>query len=167
MKKFTCSILISILGVSIFLMAGCSTPDNPPKTEGTEENTETPIDQTNLLYLSSSWAGLCGKDGRDGGCYWKTYLYTTGKVLDISVFQEIGGKDEENRNEKQLTHAQVEAIIKEIKDSTIMEKACEPVVVMDAGWDYKIILDGKEKSFQNSPDDCKKIFDKLDKLILP
>lgn len=167
MKKIIYLVLVIAIGSIVF--AGCSKPVNPPKTDGTgsrtENGTEDVIDQTDLLYSSTSWAGLCGKDGKDGGCAWETYLYTTGKVLDVSVFQEWEGKKDETRNEKQLTPEQVDAVIKKIKDSGIMDKKCEMGTIMDAGWDYKIILDGKEKTFRNPPDDCNKIFNELDKLI--
>lgn len=133
----------------------------------TKVKTPSKLDDPNLVYAYKFWGGLCSNGkGEEGGCYFETYLYNTGKVVKESGFVSYEDKREVNPTiEKDLGTALVDKIIKKIKDSEIMAKDCPPNQVMDAGWDYQININGVKKSFRNPPAACKEVFDQINDLL--
>ncbi|MDD4902301.1 MAG: hypothetical protein PHE24_04130 [Patescibacteria group bacterium] len=125
-----------------------------------------------LLYSSKSSYGLCSRpDGADGGCYTELYLYRGGEFIEKSGFliysstSSRGIRSEEPIIDRQLGENFANLVAQKIKDAGLMEKDCPLGLIMDAGWDYEINLNGVTKIFRNPPSECKDEFDKIDKLI--
>jgi hypothetical protein len=119
-----------------------------------------------LLYVSESWAGLCSKDGKSGGCYDGTYFFNTGRFVELSGFTVYNSPEEPNSTiDKNLGTTAVQQVVKEIKDSGVMTKDCPPDTIMDAGWDYQVKIDGVKKDFHNPPSACRDTFDQIDNLL--
>lgn len=127
------------------------------------------IADPHVLYASSFWSGMClsNTTKEEGGCASETYLYDTGKYVFISHWEGLGNKRvDQPREEKELGKKVVEKIIKNIRDSKIMNKECPEYQTVDAGWDYQLQLDGQKKRFINRPDECQPTLDAIDKMIM-
>ena len=142
-----------------------------PTTLQTGQSKEQRLADPNLLYASMDWAGMCTNDKHEaGGCYDGIYLYLDGRVVKLSgfiKFNEGSQRDNIPSDQKQLTSAAIEQIKKIIRGSNILTKDCKPETIMDAGWDYQVNLDGVKKPFQNPPQECRDVFDKIDNIINP
>lgn len=124
-------------------------------------------DDPDLVYASKWWAGLCGKNGVSGGCASSLYLFASGKVQQITVFQAQLNAPALAPQESlwQLSPATFTAVKEKIQDSGILSKPCPTQTIMDAGWDYKIVLQGTAKTFRNPPQECRDIFSAIDDMI--
>jgi hypothetical protein len=121
-----------------------------------------------LVYASSSWAGLCrNEEGEAGGCYSELYLYKSGRLFEETGWQGTGGEETSAPLARQLDKAVVDQVIERLRDSGIMSKDCPPREIMDAGWSYQVTLNGVIKTFDNPSDECEEIFDDIDLLIYP
>ncbi|MFA6534231.1 MAG: hypothetical protein WCT37_03600 [Patescibacteria group bacterium] len=145
---------------------------NPQPTPPTPGNPINPFEEAladpHLLYAASSWYGLCHSEisNKDGGCDSQVYLYDSGKYVATSHWAEIGKPETQNPQvEKQLNQATLDEIIKTIRDSEIMNKKCPDGMIVDAGWDYQIQLDGKKKRFIDRPVECQPTLEEIDKII--
>jgi hypothetical protein len=120
-----------------------------------------------LLYYSSSSYGLCSNEkGSDGACSSSIYLYSSGKLVGETVWEEENqGNNTNSKNEKQLSESSLEKIITQIKKSDLMVKNCPEQLVMDASWSYQINIDGVKKTFRNPSEACQSKFEKIDELI--
>lgn len=171
-KFFWLSIVILVLltGYILFnwLFSTCCAPPvrKSPSTESIYTDAGRLADP-NLLYSSSSTAGLCAKGNKQGGCYANTYLYIDGRLLKNSGFYNYDSKNREDSQpiQIQINSAVTSQINKKINDSNIMNKDCPNGQIMDAGWDYQINFNGVKKTFHNVYGDCKKVFDDIDQLI--
>jgi len=118
-----------------------------------------------LLYYSSSWYGMCRNDqGEEGGCSNKVYLYSTGRFVE-EVGWSVGDDLTIVPREKKFSADSIKKIENLIRDSGLMTMNCPDGFIFDAGWDYRINLDGEKRSFHNPPRDCRDLFKGVDKLI--
>lgn len=160
-----------LLVLAIFVLLAIILANLPKAKKKTHTTNNIPKDQRlddpNLLYYSSSSYGLCSSEkGSDGACSSGIYLYSSGKLIGETVWEEENKDNNSNsENEKQLSKDSLEKIIMQIKKSGIMAKNCPEELIMDASWSYQIKLDGAKKTFKNPPDECKAEFDKIDELI--
>lgn len=124
------------------------------------------LDDSDLLYASSSSFGLCRNDnGEQGGCYTEYYLYSTGEFVKIFGWQGINGEEDESPSEKNLGGAIADQVTQQLRDSGVMAEDCSSQRIMDASWDYQINLDGTKVSFHNPPEICKSVFDSIDDML--
>lgn len=140
----------------------------PPPSNNVPTPKDARLADPNLLYASFFSSGLCSNGkGEEGGCYTHIFLYRSGKYIDESGWEGLNNKKETSPAvEKQFTPNMVDKIIKQIKDSGIMDKSCPPVQNFDAWWNYQINLDGVKKVFADSPPyECQKTFWEIDALI--
>lgn len=122
----------------------------------------------NLLFSYISGSGLCrNSKGEQGGCYSYTFLYKSGKYISESGW--IGLENERETQpavKKKLDQSSMDKIIREIRDTGIMEKSCPAKLIMDASFYYQINLDGTKRVFEASPPaDCRDVLSKIDTLI--
>lgn len=150
-------ILIVLLGVSVYWLYSL-TWDTERIISGVKPPSR--LDDSDLVYASQYWAGLCSRGNEEGDCYDEIYLYNSGKFIKEAGFVTSGNKREIDPTvEKNLGVTMVNQIIKKIKDSGVMAKDCPPREIMDAGWDYQITIDKVKKSFRNPSLDCQDVFD--------
>ena len=108
-----------------------------------------------LFYAASSWSGMCSNEkGEEGGCIDYFYLYNSGKFIHEFEWQGSDGRISTSSSEKMLGEKAVAEIVKQIKDAKLLTRDCPALEIMDAGWSYRINLDGVKKSFDNPPEDC-------------
>jgi hypothetical protein len=160
-------VIVLLIGYIIYWLifrTCCGQTSLPVEAGSTKEER---LADPNLLYASSSWAGLCSNDKQErGGCYTDIYLYSNGNLVRDSGFVPYDGERQANPvSELEVESAMMSKILEKINNSRIMEKDCPPNLIMDAGWDYEINLDGVKKSFHNPPDDCQEIFFYIDNII--
>ncbi len=104
-----------------------------------------------VFYKKESSWGPCPNP--EGGCFLNTYVYASGKVVLESKTTE----------EKQLSKDVVNNIIKEIRDSGIMDKDCDAPLVLDLWITYTIDLDDRVKKIRFPG--CEDEMGKIDQLI--
>lgn len=123
-----------------------------------------------LFYSSKMFAGLCrGKNGEDAGCYFELYLYRDGRFNKKVgfVYYEDRRRENEPTIEKQFDQKFIDSIIKKLTDANLQVKNCIPQRIMDAGWDYEINLTGRPVLFRDPPEQCKAVFEEINKLLDP
>lgn len=163
------ALFIALLAWLVFyqLFKTCGNCGKPPVKAPTAKQAR--LEDPELLYASLTSFDLCGNgQGQQGGCYTELYLYQDGKFEKLSGFVTFDNprqRDEKPAVEKQLGQKFADTIASEIKKSGLMLKDCPPQMIMDAGWDYKINLDGEKTGYHNPPKVCQDEFDKIDKLI--
>lgn len=125
------------------------------------------VNDPELLYVKIANSGLCGNEkGEMGGCYFKTYLYKSGKLIKKSGFMNY---DEPHPitvypdTDKQLSVDLMKNIIAQIVNSGILTKICFATPVMDYGATYYINLENKNTKITFPG--CQKELDEIDKLI--
>lgn len=154
-------VFILLIGFTIYRA------DNSHIIETKQEAKTTKLDNPDLVYASTFWAGLCGNGkGEVGGCYGARYLYKTGRFTIESGF--ISEKDVREDNpiiEKDLGIDAVNQVIKKIKDSGVLLKSCPPGMINDVGWDQQVTINGVKNSFHNIASGCRDTFDQIDNLL--
>lgn len=163
---------VIVLILSIFVLLIIVLANIPLTKDKTTTIDNTPKDprlaDQNLLYASLNSSGMCSNSkGEEGGCYFRTFLYYSGKYIDESGWEGVNNKKETFPPvEKKLDQESMDKIIKQIKNSNIMKKDCPSVQNEDAWFSYQLNLDGAKKFFPTSPiSKCQKIFSEIDTLI--
>lgn len=159
-------LLAGYLAYRYFFYTCCALP---PKSALTDVISDDAVSvDPDLLYSTRTTIGLCRTKSGDGGtCYAKTSLYFSGKLI-TERSEVVLSPDGEKRVaypavEKTLNKNTMDRIIKQIRDSGIMNKSCEAEMIMDYYVSYFISLDGtiKEARFPG----CKSEFNEIDELI--
>ena len=168
-KRKILKLIILILAAFVLLiivLANLPGERNKTTTDNTPKDSR--LADPDLLYASFSDSGLCSNDkGEEGGCYTYIFLYQSGKYIYESGWQGRNDKKEISPTiEKQLDQDMIDKIIKQIKDTDIMNKNCPSILNQDAWFTYQLNLDGVKKFFKASPIyECQKKFWEIDILI--
>lgn len=161
------ALLLYGLYVYVFLPCCPLPPKSAPATSnGTDGN---PIlNDPDLLYAKRAFIGLCRtKSGYGGSCRFNTYLYFSGKLIMESDELAMTPDGEKviayPTIQKELDKNLMTGIIKQIRDSGVMDKSCEAEMVTDLFVDYLINLDGVKKEIKFPG--CELELKEIDKLI--
>lgn len=158
-KKITPLIFI---GIIIVLIGSLVYIDN--NFDYDEVQTKNKIDvrfnAPDLLYGMTFYSGFCSNDrGEQGACYAKTFLYTSGKLIEES-------NSVSSITEKQLSQDFIERITKQIKDSELLLKKCDSGLTTDVSWTYSINLSGQKRIFDSRTiGDCQIKLNEINNLI--
>lgn len=177
MKKIIVIVAISV----VLLLAGyllyryffytcCALPPKSAPVTSSKSNNDSILNDPNLLYAKRALIGFCRtKSGNGGSCHFNTYLYSSGKLIiesgELAVVKSGGEKATAYPTiNKVLDKNLMDGIIKQIRDSGVMDKSCEAEMIMDYYVDYFINLDGikKEVKFPG----CESELNKIDELIV-
>ena len=170
MKKLIVIIFISV----VLLLAGyfvyryffytCCAPKPKEKISSSPKVEDSKLNDPNLLLARRTWAGLCtNNEGEGGSCYNHTYLYSLGELVTESGW---------SNGEKSITYPTVQGkldknlmgqVLKQIRDSGILNKECPAELVTDYNTTYFINLDNIKKEIEFPG--CKSELNKIDKLI--
>ena len=161
-------LLAGYLLYSYFFYTCCAPPPKSAPVISNEQGSDQILDDPDLLYAKRAFIGLCRTRSGDGGsCRFNTYLYSSGKLIaesDELVMAPDGEKATTYpTTQKELDKNLMNKIIKQIRDSGIMNKPCETEMVTDYYVDYLINLDGIKKEVQFPG--CELEFNEIDKLI--
>lgn len=161
-------LLVGYLLYSYFFYTCCALPPKFAPTSSSESSDNPILDDPDLLYAKRALIGLCRtRSGYGGSCHFNTYLYSSGKLIEESGELAMAPDGEKATTyptvQKELDKNTVDRIIKQIRDSGIMQKSCEAEMIMDYYVNYFINLDGVKKEAQFPG--CKSEFDEIDKLI--
>lgn len=128
---------------------------------------ETVMADPNLLFASFTDSGLCGgPNGEGGSCSFNGYLYYSGEYVKESSFLSYEHEITYSSSSEKLSAEKINMIIDFIRQSEILEKKCEPQLIMDTWFSYFINLDGKKRKFDYSPpQECETIFEQIKNLI--
>lgn len=169
---------ILLLGVVtalyVYVFWTCCTP--PPKLVPINSNgsgSDSILNDPNLLYAKRAFIGLCRtKSGYEGSCHYRTYLYSSGKLVIESgeLTMELDGEKATTfpTIQKELDENLMSQVTEKIRDSVITNKTCETDtaatrVVSDYYVSYFINLDGIKREVKFPA--CEAEFKDIDKLI--
>ena len=161
-KILLLAVVVAVLGIVGYrLFKNLSVPaPTPPAKE------EISLDDPSLLYFKGSGSGECGTpEGEKGGCFNRTYLYISGKLILESGWRAIDDHTpHEAIVEKQLSKNVVNKIISQIKNSGLLTKDCSATErVYDYWASYQIQVDSIKKAIKFPA--CQDELDKVDELI--
>ncbi len=158
--------LLSVFIYQYFFYTCCALPPGSWPAGG--RNDDSILDDPDLLYAERSFIGLCRTKSGDGGsCHFNMYLYSSGKLIiesgELAMMPDGEKATAYPTVQKELDKNTMDGIIKQIRDSGIMEKECEAEMITDYFVNYFINLDGikKEARFPG----CKAEFNAINKLI--
>lgn len=176
MKKIIVIVAISV----VLLLAGyllyrylfytcCALPPKSAVTSN-KSNNDPILNDPDLLYAKRALIGFCRtKSGSGGSCHFNTYLYSSGKLIiesgELAVVKSGGEKATAYPTiNKVLDKNLMDRIIKQIRDSGVMDKSCKAEIIMDYYVDYFVNLDGTKKEVKFPG--CESEFNKIDELIV-
>ncbi len=161
-------LLAGYLTYRYFFYTCCALPPQPIPVDSNGLDSDSILNDPNLLYAKRAFIGLCStKSGSGGSCHFNTYLYSSGTLVTESgeVAMEPYG---EKRTvfptvRTELDKNLMDRIVKQIRDSGVMAKPCIEEMVTDYYVSYFVNLDGVKKRVQFPG--CESEFKEIDKLI--
>jgi len=161
MKK---TIIIVIISAALLLAGYFVYRPKSASVISDKQDGDSILDDPDLLYAKRVWGGLCANNqGEEGSCYFRIYLYLSGKLVAGSKWSD-GEKEIINPAvEKELDKNSINSIIKQIRDSGVLNKSCVAKPVIDYSANYFINLDGIKKEVKFPA--CESEFNAIDKLI--
>ncbi len=160
--------LAGYLLYSYFFYTCCAPPPKSASVTTDEQNNDPILNDPDLLYAERAFIGLCRTKSGDGGsCHFNTYLYSSGKLIAESGELAMTPDGEKITTyptvQKELDKNTMDRIIKQIRDSGVMEKSCKAEMVTDYYVSHFINLDGVKKEAQFPG--CETEFNEIDTLI--
>lgn len=170
MKKLIVKVVILV----VLLVAGyltytyffytCCAPKPKEKIRPSPKIEDSKLNDPDLLLAWRTWSGLCtNNEGEGGSCWNYTYLYSSGDLNN-----ESGWSD----GEKSLTYSAVQRkldknimsqVIKQIRDSGILNKECPVEPVTDYNTTYLINLDNTTREIEFPG--CESELNEIDRII--